>query len=451
MKKIRISATVMFTILLLIPYTSCSFSLFSGRGFRVERISTVLDNTKSPLSRELTESGEEETFELWLMPTERGNNESIDHNNVYNMKKYSILPDGSYVIPITDFPDTSSVVFVVQVDSLQNWEVKGFLSLKIDEQQSLTEFPPRDEITGLVNFGVVSILDMDNTYITSSTASLEDTQDAFSEKAFEELQKEVILKNSGLMALNVLMNTNTETSEYYAVSVSLSYSTDILNPIETAEAIQWDHVAINIYSRDVTSRASLFTPDGTNLSGEGVFNDPYGPQSATQWCFQIPLTTFKEHAAPKALWKLLDENGTELGAFDLSVAMITDNQGNPIIPIAQPDYTVKPEDAAIVDTISFHWYYFDKDGVTKHPLNDPELLLQILGKQEIHLQINSTNSSEQTVTYMYDRETDWNSCCSMTGDLATAADFKPALPVSRFQGSVDLGYRFVLNSCSTHW
>jgi hypothetical protein len=69
--------------------------------FHIIRI--VRSGGSRTISRSVTHGADKqvnENIELWLMPTVRGNDEPITHSNVYEMKKFSMLSDGSYEIPL---------------------------------------------------------------------------------------------------------------------------------------------------------------------------------------------------------------------------------------------------------------------------------------------------------------------------------------------------------------
>lgn len=402
-------------------------------------------SSRSVIDNETTLANEH--IELWLMPTIRGNDEPIAHWNVYSIKKFSMLPDGSYEIPLEEFPESTSVVFIVDTEAPDDFEVLGFLTLKIDDNHSIIEFPPRSEITGTIEFGEVEISDV-TTYLSSSEKTLEDNEGAFNENALERLQQDVIFQNASLMAVNVLKNTDFNgVEDYFAVSISIEYFTELDRAINTSSDVIWEPLGIDIYSNNNSARASLFTPNGENLHGEGVFVNAFGPQSAVQWGVRIPLEKFNEEAKPRELWQLRSENGQVLAEFDLSVAMLTDDSGYPIIPLVSPTYE---EVDSNIEILNFNWFHFMPDGTTRVELDNQSALDRIIGKQEFWFQKNSNTHEEITVTYMY-REPGEGGFGGMNGDIVTSYDFVPSLPVDRFYKNMSMGYRFTLFRCRTGW
>ncbi len=133
------------------------------------------------------------------------------------------MEDGSYYIPISEFPNyCSSVVFIMQVFPDNSQELVGFLSLKIDESAQVIEFPSSEDMLSDVAFGVVTV--SEDSYIATSQYSLDENGDSFTEATYFALQQNAIANNFALMALNILGNTHEE--HFYAPSLSFSYSRD---------------------------------------------------------------------------------------------------------------------------------------------------------------------------------------------------------------------------------
>lgn len=422
----------------------------TGSAYISPSIRIVESGDSRTISRLVTNGADRqvnENIELWLMPTVRGNDEPIAHWNVYNIKKFSMLPDGSYEIPLDEFPNSTSVVFIVDTEDPDDFEVLGFLTLKIDDNHSIIEFPPRSEITGTIEFGEVEIADV-TTYLSSSEKTLEDNEGSFNENTLEHLQQDVIFQNASLMAVNVLKNTDFNgVEDYFAVSISIEYFTELDGVINNSSDVIWEPLGIDIYSNNNSTSASLFTPDGENLHGEGVFVNAFGPQSAVQWGVRIPLEKFIEQAEPRKLWQLRAESGQVLAEFDLSVAILTDNSGYPIIPLVSPTYE---EVDSNIELLNFNWFHFMSDGTTRIELENQSILDRIIGKQEFFFQKNRNTDEEITVTYMY-RDPGEGGVGGMKGDIATSYDFVPALPVERFHKNMSMGYRFTLFRCRTGW
>lgn len=457
---IRNAMRIILFGLILFLFLGCDFLLDSYHqpsnepeltgGAYITNIRITDSGNKQAASRSVTNiknNQVNEEIELWLMPTVRGNNEPIAHWNAFRIKKFSVLDDGSYEIPLVEFPDSTSVVFIVDAENPDNFDVLGFLTLKIDEENSIIEFPPRSEITGAVEFGEVEIADL-STYLSNSEKTLEDNEASFSENSLEQLQQDVIFQNASLMSVNVLNNTDlNEIEDYYAVSIRIEYFTELDKEIHNSSDVIWGSLEIDIYSSNNSAKASIFTPDGENLNGDEVFVEAIGPQSAVQWFVRIPLDKFTEQAEPRKLWELRDEYGQVLAAFDLSVAMLTDNSNYPIIPLVSPTYE---EIGTDIELLNYNWFYFLPDGTTRIELESQSVLERIIGKKEFFLQMDSNSNEEITATYMY-RDHGEGGAGGMNGNIATSYDFIPELPVERFNKNMSMGYRFTLFRCSTSW
>lgn len=444
--KKRVYIVSIVTFFLIAVFTGCSLT---GSGtetsgppsFRVESIVNT-----SPADRSLRDL-ETPVTELWVMTVNEGNNEPIAHQNAYDILTYLPDAEGSYEIPMEELPSAPFVVFIVETYSDGTYNVLGFLSLSVDEETAIMTFPTPEEIVAPVEFGNVVVTE-ETGYISFSEITLTQNQSAFNAEAFDDLHEYAVFHNTGQMALNVLLNTkqnpSTSSWDYYAVGLSMGYHTDLSSHASTSADVSWNSdVSINIYSHDTTSQASLFTPSGDNLNGEGIFPAAQ-VNSATKFFVNVPMSTFTAQALPGEFWELRNESGEVLASFDMSVAMLTDDSGYPIMPIMEPSYSLE-DGTAEIDTVDFNWFYFLSDGTTRVALEDTAVLDELIGKSEFHLQANTDG-----VTYMY-REPGGGGAGGMVGDILTAHTFSPTLTESSFTSEVSAGYRFTLLRCSTDW
>jgi hypothetical protein len=373
-----------------------------------------------------------ENAELWLMPTARSNNTQIAFENTWNIKKYSPEEDHSFLIPYEDLPNSTFVIFVMNIPDEGTPEVIGFMSLEAEEGDPVIEFPPADKLTGVVSFGYVSLDDAD--YYGKSQQNLADNEESFTPEAFEELSEDVIIHNAALMALNVLWNTDDRI--YYSPSIGISYRYQKDAQVLDSSDVRWGNAEIRIYSHDTSTEVGLFRPDGEQV---GDFVTSYG-NSSVKWAFPISMDEFNDYATPRDIWQLRknDEQRTIIALFDLSVAIITDSLGNPIIPLIDPLIT-NSSDGQKIDTLDMSWYYFGKDGTTRHALTDAEQLDRLL-KSEFWFQGFSTEDNYYE-TYMF-REAGNQGFGGMEGDLIHITDISPALQEAEFFDN--LGYSFGL-------
>ncbi len=409
--------------------------------FRVEEITVPVKSARS--ADRSVRDAEIPVIELWVMTVNAGNDEPIAHQNAYDIIEFSPDEEGGYEIPMESLPNDPFVVFIVETYADTSYNVLGFLSLNIDTETVLMTFPSPEEIIAPVNFGTVQ-LDPDGGYISLSEETLSQNEGAFDPETFSELHEHVVFHNTGQMALNVLLNTDPSTYDYYAVGLTMGYHTNLPFSPPTAADMDWNsYISINVYSNDETSNASLFTPSGENLNGDGNFPASQ-VGSATKFFVDVPMSTFKAGALPGEFWELRNDSGDVLARFDMSVAMLTDNDGYPIMPIMKPTYTLKTGTTDI-DTVSFNWFYFLPDGTTRVDLDDISDLENLIGKQEFSIQANDVGE-----TYMY-REPEEDGGGAMEGDIATAHTFTPDFAESSFNTNVSAAYRFTLMGCSTEW
>ncbi len=378
--------------------------------------------------------------ELWLMPTERGHDEPIKYSNVNKIKKFSVLMDGSYTILYEELPETTFVVFIVDISNQIDPVPVGFLGLESDDGNYIVEFPSRELIPGTVEFGMVS-LDAMQSYVGTSSKTLSDNSGAFNASMYEELQRLAVFNNIALSAINLLENTNS--SQYYAIHVGVEYRHTLGKQVASSKDVDWHTIGINVYSHDTNSTAAMFSPMGEQLS-------PFSPaqeNSAVKWFTTIDWEKFKTLAQPRYLWELRTERGEVLAQFDLSVMIPTDIEGYPIIPLVDPTITTK-DNGENVDVLQFGWYCFAPDGTTKIPLEEPALLRRLLMTGEII----GLSMDVRGGTYMY-RTMGPGGCFGMQGDdeLITAHSFAPDFPVSSYTDFVQLGYSFALVGCHVIW
>jgi hypothetical protein len=374
-----------------------------------------------------------EDAELWLMPTVRRSSKEISFENTWNIKKYSTEEDGSFLIPHEDLPNSTFVIFVMNIPDGGNPEVIGFMSLEAEGGDPVIEFPPAEKLKGVITFGYVSLDDAD--YYGQSQMNLADNEEAFTPEVFEQLSKDVIIHNAALMALNVLWNTDDRI--YYSPSMGISYGHQKDAQVQDSSDVRWRDAEIRIYSHDTTSQVGLFRPDGEQV---GDFVTSYG-NSSVKWAFSISMDELNAYATPRNIWQLRknDPQRTIIALFDLSVAIITDSLGNPIIPLIDPAITTIT-DGETIETLDMNWYYFGKDGTTRHTLTDAEQLDRLLKKSEFWFQGFSAED-DYYETYMF-REAGNQGLGGMIGDLIQITDISPALQETEFFDS--MGYSFGL-------
>jgi len=238
------------------------------------------------------------------------------------------------------------------------------------------------------------------------------------------------------MALNVLWNTNNRF--YYSPSIGISYVYQKDAQVQVSSDVRWENVGISIHSHDTTSQVGLFRPDGEQV-GDFVTSD--GSNSSVKWAFSISMDEFNAYATPRSIWQLRknDPQRTIIALFDLSVAIITDSFGNPIIPMIDPSITTIT-DGDTIETLDMNWYYFGKDGITRYTLTDAEQLDRLLKKSDFWFQGFSAEDDHYE-TYMF-REAGTQGFGGMTGDLIQITNISPALQETEFFDN--MGYSFGL-------
>jgi hypothetical protein len=399
------------------------------------RISAIEQET---LSRDL---GKQEWFELWLMPVRNSGNEVVSHSNVQYLKRFLVSDEGSYAIDLSVLPsEDKSVVFIVRVTEDDNYEVVGFLSLLIEgNEQPLLVFPPRSAIQGNVQFGTVTVTD--DSYIATSSNTLEDNELSFASEVYASLAQQTVMQNLVLMAINTLWNTMPN-GAFYAPGILLEYE------LNNEGTLQWHDANLWIYSNQYTKKAALYNPAGNNLNN-GSFPLAYGSQSSVQWSANLCVSDLLESAQKGALWSLVEPSGNQLAAFDFSVAFVLDTQGNPIIPIADPTYTVDDTNPGYVKEIFFNWFYFDVDGTTKHTIEPDSEIAELMSEYSIYMDIGYPQGGLRGTYMVRDRFPQYPGAYGMKGDLFSVYDFDAPLPVDALSSIYHLGYAFTLYKCNT--
>lgn len=407
----------------------------SGAKFVIDAIEVVVsqERTRSRSMRDLQSS----SYELWLMPVRRGWNEVIRHENVSGLKKFTITDEGSYAIPLEEFPfEDPSVVFIMEEHEEGDFKVIGFLGLKINEEHVVFEFPPRKKMLGTIEFGTVRV--EENTYRAISEKTLNDNKTGFTADTVESLQAQAISQNLILMAINTLWNTQ-DIDTFYAPGLTFEYSMD-----ET-QSINWGRVGINVYSKDYTSSAALFDPEGNGLMSS--YQQGYGPQSSVQWAAVLSSQEFFRLAEPGNLWFLATEDNRQLAAFDLSLALVMDADGNPIIPFFEPTYTTKEDDSTLVERIDLNWYYYSLDGSIKNRITSDSEYAFLIEQHSFFMDKRTGTGG----TYMIrDRNINYQGNFGMKGDIFSLYDFDEPLKVEEL-ALLSIGYRFSFFNCNTEW
>jgi hypothetical protein len=453
---------ILFSFLLLASFASCDFtkqnttseSASFGIKFEYKKISDNI-SISTPSSRNYTskativtpELSSNLNIELWVLPVYSG----LYFGRIEDIKKIKPLGDGSYDIPVETFEyGTSSVILIIDISNPETYLIMGFLSLKIDNDSSIIIFPPREDIIGPIEFGEV-ITTGEVSYLSSSENTLEDNASGFTTEAFQKIYDSTTYQNIGLNVINTLINTDLNTGEAYRMRMTIKYKSNYGETITSSADVLWDYIGIGISGGDETSNAALFAPDGKNLNGEGLFPSAEGPQSEIQWGASISLATLKKYAKPGQFWRLVDDKGSVLASFDLSLAIIVDDYGYPMIPFPMPTYTLK-SDSNNLESVNLNWFYFHPDGVTKEEINDLSLVQKFIG--DVGFQKNPTDEGDLLpVTYCY-RDPDpsmGSGFGSIEGDNSTAYNFVPDLSERAFLSRMDIYYDFALFNCYTYW
>jgi hypothetical protein len=242
------------------------------------------------------------------------------------------------------------------------------------------------------------------------------------------------------MALNVLLNSNG--IEFYCPSKDLKYEIAKDETLLIANDNSWRNIEIRVYSHDNISTVGLFTPGGTQVGSDLA---SYGSGSATKWAFTIPMDTFKMYSESGNFWELrLNDGTTVLAEFDLSVAILCDENGVPIIPIPEPDI-VYDSATSIVESVTFNWFYFGLDGTTKYNLTDSDQVSRIIGYDEFCMQgYEGNNGSSNLISYMFrEPNPEYPKAGGMKGNLITAHTLRPEIIKDNLFN--DMSYSFGLN------
>ena len=395
----------------------------SSHYFRVEEIQ---ESSRSSSSRDVEP---EELYELWLMPVVRGWDESISHENVSRIKRFTVASNG-YSIPKEELPETdSSVVFIMRITGDVEREVVGFLTLQVDGGQPVIEFPPRNKITGTVSFGTVTYCP--DSYISTSGQTLQQNQASFSASTYSDLTNLTISQNLVLMAVNTLYNTASD-GTFYAPGMLMQYE------LSNAGTVAWRDLELWVYSNQYDEDAALISPSGENLM-DGEFSQAQGTQSAVQWFVPLPIEEVLSSAQSGALWGLVNEDGEQLAAFDFSVAFVLDEDGYPIIPMIDPTYTVSSIHSDRVESIDFNWFYYGPDG-QRNAILPGSGIADLL--RELYIDC-------PTGTYMIRNSLDTTQgVYRMQGDLFSVHNFDIPLAISDLE-DLNVGYTYTFYGCNT--
>lgn len=404
-----------------IPATGSTTSA-SGHYFEVDAIQ---ESSRSSSSRDVEP---EELYELWLMPVERGYNESIKHENVSRIRRFPITAREEYAIPLEELPQNDpSVVFIMHITDDNEREVAGFLTLQVADGHPVIEFPSRDEITGTVSFGTVTY--SPDSYLSTSGQTLQQNESSFSTDAYSALTNQTILQNLVLMALNTLWNT-VPGGAFYAPGMLVQYE------LTNSGTVAWRDLELWVYSNQYDERAALISPSGENLM-DGGFTQAQGNQSAVQWFVPLPVEEVLASAQNGTLWGLVNQNGEQLAAFDFSVAFVLDEDGYPIIPMIDPTYTVSDTNPNEVERLDFNWFYFGSDG-QRNAILPGSGIADLL--EELYMDCGSG-------TYML-RDRGDGGAYGMEGDIFSVYDFDQPLQVSDLL-NLSVGYTFTFYKGNT--
>ncbi len=374
-------------------------------------------------------------YEIWLFPTQRGNDSPIAQWNVNNITEYPPNDDGEFVIPVNALPNTTFVLLVMDVSTTPPNPV-GIVGLTVDDHTQILELPPGHEFTGTLDFGNVVFHDTD---IGVSSLTAAQNEGAFSPEQFSRLTELAEFSNAIRMVFNLIRNIDRNTpDQYYTEGVSLDVSLDelksSLSEYTSSSEIPFRRMGINIYSHDSETEMQLFYPDGTVIHDDFRFFNQ-GTQSAAKWFTVLSLEDFNDHAVPGALWPLKNSSGEILAEFDLSVSIVRDQTGTPMVPIPFLEYQFDGE-GDMVESIVMKWQYFASDGETPQTIADLALLEYMIDPNTTHFQ------NGVPTTYGFDRCCWGNGAGSFSGDLFEAFVDGPDL----FQSDLisQIGYRFAL-------
>ena len=406
----------------------------SGINVQVSPSLSILDGTTSKSTNRAT-SGTE--FELWIVPTVRGNDSPISQGNIANIKKIVPQLDGSYDVNDEDIPDSTFVVVYMDISGIKPVPI-GLLSLKVDETLRILELPAKSSFQDELDFGFVEFAYSED--VGDSSRSLQENASAFSTEQFLQLQESATFSNAARMVLNLLRNVNLDNSqEFYAekiaIELNLGLLPDSLIELNNSSSLPVTQIFVSIYSHDSTTKARLYHPDGVTPVGSMDFHN-YGSNGATKHGASFSLSEFKEYVRPGELWPLISESGVVLASFDISASIVMDDTGIPMFPI--PFFEYITSDSTITSVI-WNWQYFNLDGTSVKTIESVTLLDALIGKMECYLE----NSS---ATYMFNRTYDpaYPSAGGISGDLIQSNFDFPTLTVGNEINKI--GYRFGLYS-----
>ncbi len=395
-----------------------------------------------------------ENKELWIVPTERGVDSPVKHENLMYVEIAEPLEGGEFEIPRESLPETSFVMVFMDVEDPESPEPIGIVGLRLDEGAVL-EFPGRDQIDGDVSFGEVVFTGQQD--IGFSTATLQDNSSAFTEDTMLELQRSVEFANSARMVLNLVRNNliGSDGSEFFTEGVMVNvFDFDPTVSLSSSNEISFGNISVLMFSHDSVTQAALFRPGGQHSLRDFENN---GENSAAKWSASIQIDDFRQYAKPGVLWPLISDAGDTLAEFDLSASLLTDTLGNPVVPLPFLRYTTSEyNEKTRIEQIEFNWRYFGIDGATLHELSDIVFLEQLIEEDSLSFELelqdleDGNGSGPQTVTYMFRQEENWSydtdspGAGNLTGSLLHASIDAPALIVPDGNTWIQIGYRFGL-------
>lgn len=325
-----------------------------------------------------------EGTELWIVPTVRGYDSPIDHTNLRNVVVVEPLDDGTFVIGHENLPDSAFVIVVVNVSETEDHGSPiGILGLREDDSDlnaAILEFPSKNEIIDDIDFGEVVFFEGSDIGVSANTLTGHET--SFHDDTLSEMRSSIDFANAIRMVLNLVRNhpDRAINDAFYADSASIGIRDfDPAQVIQTSNDIGFEKVELWVFSHDSETRAALYTPDQTTKFEEGYHNQ--GSDSSVKWLASVPMDAFREFAAPGALWPLVSEStGAVLARFDLSASVLSDQLGNPIVPLpyVEFEYANGDESKDVIERITFNWRYFLSDGETPRNLDDLPFLSSLV-------------------------------------------------------------------------
>jgi len=372
------------------------------------------------------------TYELWIIPTERGVDSPLAPYNMGNIKRISMGDNGSFSVLPEDIISSTFVLVLMDVSTSPETAI-GMIGLKTNDGTSILEFPHSSYWSNNLQMGTVSFLSSSD--IGTSEITLEENPDVFSNSMLTLLQTQANFSNAYRMVLNMLRNVDrTNTSIYYTerAVVNFSRSSALTTEIVTDDRIIGD-LTIDVFSEDGTTEAAFFDYNGDPFPDEVADYNNRGTSSANKWGFNISLGDFRSKIQPGQLWTLKSATDSTLAAFDFSASLVTDVANTPMFPFPQLIYETNGSNQ--ITAIQFVWKYFDYNGNLRS-ITDLNLLNGLIGTTEFYVNLVT---SGQTTSYMF--RNDGEEGPSFSGDLTRATLDPPGDPD---EGVVSLSYRFGL-------